>query len=94
MPNEDLPEAPKKWRCEDCGETCRDAEMLIAPNPFEPDDALVACPHCKEIGSLHAACYAEGCTKPASGGYPGGHGYRYVWTCWDHSPQTETPAQS
>lgn len=80
----DLPEAPEKWRCADCEEVCR--ETLTAPNPFDPDDIVTGCPNCKAVNSLTGACQVGNCERPAGGGHPGGHGYRYVWTCWEHRP--------
>lgn len=48
--NNDLPEAPRKYRCEECYEVC--SEPLIAVNPFDSDDRITGCPHCKSANSL------------------------------------------
>lgn len=90
--NADLPEAPEKWRCEECGKLV--LEPLRAPSPFDPDDTLHGCPHCLSAQSLTQACQVGNCTKPASGGYPRGHGYRYIWTCWDHRPKENPPPET
>lgn len=82
--NSDLPEAPTKWVCEECGGFV--TEHLTAVNPFDPDDEIVGCPLCKSVSSLRQACQIGACNKPASGGYPRGHGFRYVWTCYHHRP--------
>jgi hypothetical protein len=80
-----LPEAPDKWLCRDCGETC--TTLLSAENPFEIGDTISGCPHCRSVESLEGACQIGDCKRPASGGHPGGHGFRYIWTCWKHRPQ-------
>lgn len=80
-----LPEAPEKWVCSECGEVSQ--TYLEAPSPFNADDTLIACPECLEVGVLSRACQHEGCVWPASGGHLGGEGYRYFWSCWEHSPK-------
>jgi hypothetical protein len=80
----DLPEAPEKWRCNECDAIS--SAILSAPNPFDQEDTLHACPECRSVNSLSAACQHPECSKPATGGHPGGLGYRYAWLCWEHSP--------
>ena len=80
----DLPDAPKKWLCNECGGIA--FEILSAPSPFDQNDTIHACPTCRTVENLTAACQYPDCSKPAGGGYTGGLGYRYAWLCWDHSP--------
>jgi hypothetical protein len=82
----DLPEAKSRWLCSECGHICYDEYILTAPSPFDPSDNITGCPHCKAVDSFGGACAADGCRLEASGGHPGAFGFRYVWTCWDHSP--------
>lgn len=89
MGGQQLPEAPKKWLCQNCNHVSMDDELLTAPNPFEEGDTLYACPNCREMGDLCKACAISGCENPATGGHPGACGYRYAWTCWQHSPHNE-----
>lgn len=79
----DAPEAPEKWVCKECVEVV--LEHLSAPNPFDADDIIAGCPHCKSVSSLLQACHHPGCNQIASGGYPNALGYRYAWLCYKHS---------
>ena len=71
-----------KWVCEECGEVC--TEYLSAPNPFAPEEAITACPHCRTPESLVGACHADGCKEQASSGelWPDGV---YRSSCHRHS---------
>lgn len=89
---ETLPEAPEKWRCECCDWIGGD--YLTAPNPFDPADKITGCPSCKAVDSMRSACQADGCTRPGTSGTPGWLGYRYVWTCYEHSPHATTSPAS
>lgn len=80
--SEKLPEAPAKWLCKECYEICE--VPLSAKNPFEEDDTISGCPHCKQVNSLVGACQAEGCKLEATGGSPNSHGYRYFFSCHKH----------
>lgn len=77
-------EARKKWKCEECGEITY--EPLRALSPFDPDDELIGCPNCKSVNTLVGACQIAECTLAASSGNTNCYGFRYVWTCWGHSP--------
>jgi hypothetical protein len=71
----------KNWRCAWVGPT---DQILTAPDPFNEGNTLTACPQCRDVDALVAACFAEGCTKPAGCGTPTPDGYR--WSCGDHVP--------
>jgi hypothetical protein len=74
------------WRCGWAGSS---DDLLYAPNPFEPDDTIRACPKCKDIdNSLHTACEIDGCKRYGEGGYPLADG-RYVWRCFEHRPAAD-----
>lgn len=45
-------------------------DLLSAPNPFDKDDILYACPKCKSIDTAELECEIEGCTMEASCGTP------------------------
>lgn len=78
--------ANQKVICETrrCGWHGLEHEALVAKSPFSDDD-LVACPECKEVGTLVVACDEPGCWKEASCGTPIPGGYRR--TCFDHRPK-------
>ena len=90
----DLPKAKARWLCGGCGHVCYDKLILTAPNPFDAGDTVNGCPECKAVDSFTRACGHDGCLSEASVGTPGAFGFRYVWTCWKHSPNNpnhETP---
>ena len=72
-----------RWRCSDCNWIGNDGELLSAPNPFYPDDTILGCPNCKQIGEFIELCDEPGCDRPATCGSPTPSGYRR--TCFDHS---------
>jgi hypothetical protein len=76
---------PTKVVCEArrCGWHGMDDKALRAPSPFS-DDILIACPKCKEVGSLIVACDETECWKEATCGTPTADDYRM--TCFDHRP--------
>jgi len=81
-----LPEARSRWLCSECGHICYDEFILTAANPFDAEDKVAGCPHCKSVGSFLGACMDEACGLESSHGCPGGFGFRYVQVCWNHSP--------
>lgn len=62
-----------------------DAEVLHAPNPFDPEDEISGCPKCKEINSIYRACDEPGCWDRVSCGTTTPNGYRQ--TCGKHRPR-------
>jgi hypothetical protein len=70
------------WRCTDCGETCTDATMLKAANPFGGHGEVMGCPHCKEVPEFINMCDEPGCRQQAGCGWPSPSGYRR--TCGAH----------
>lgn len=72
----------RDYKCAWCG---LNSEALRAPDPFNPGRELMACPKCREVGTLVQACEWEGCRRAASGGLPTGDGYR--WFCSEHYGQ-------
>ncbi len=81
-----LPEAKSRWLCGECGHICYDEFILTAANPFDAAEDVAGCPHCKSVDSFSGACMDEECQLESSGGHPGAFGFRYVRTCWNHSP--------
>lgn len=68
--------------CNWCGnESC----VLMAPNPFDDRDLLLACPRCRSMTDLVLACEIPGCTNEADCGWPDGDTYRQ--TCGKHMKQ-------
>lgn len=80
-----LPEAPKRWYCEECCEVSE--SYLTAPNPFDEDDTVTGCESCKSVDSLVAACWK--CNRPGSIGTPHCDEYRYIQTCFEHNPERD-----
>lgn len=78
-----------RWRCRVCNHISTSTELLTAPSPFDPTDALTACPNCKVCDEgFEALCDEPGCTLEAGCGWPTGDmtdawgGYRR--TCSRH----------
>lgn len=80
-------EAEYRWKCRECGHVCASGDILSAPHPFRPEEELSGCPSCRSAESMIGACSSEGCPNEADMGCPNMFGFRYVWLCWDHSPQ-------
>lgn len=78
----DLPEAPEKYICRECGHVS-DA-LLVAVNPFDPEQEITGCVRCFEVNAHSCACQVEGCDRLSTAGVPGAYGYRYAWLCSDH----------
>lgn len=79
----------EKWKCSEwrCGWVGSSEEYLVAPDPFNEGCELVACPKCREVNSLVAACDEPGCTQEAGCGTNTPDGYRR--TCFKHMPKGE-----
>lgn len=80
-----LPEPPNVYRCSECAARVPHMKALQAPSPFEPSEILFACPRCKEVNTLEAACVVDGCHNYTSMGVPNRGGYRYVRLCSKHA---------
>lgn len=77
--------SPPKWRCTECGWVGSLAEILCAPNPFDPEngnDRVSGCPECKAVNEFEALCDVEGCLELGGCGWPSRDGYRH--TCHKH----------
>ena len=70
-----------KCRC-DCGWRGTFDQLLRAPNPFEIEESLSACPACKTIDQIEGVCDEPGCESGNSCGWPSPDGYRR--TCFEH----------
>jgi hypothetical protein len=57
-----------KVMCEECYWHGMEEEMLQAPNPFKPKEAIIGCPNCKTINLLRYACSVANCWYPVSAG--------------------------
>jgi hypothetical protein len=76
----------KIFRCDVCDEDVKQKDILRAPNPFDADDIVSGCPHCKSVygeGSFTEICEVEGCGKPATCGKPLRNG-GYLRGCFKH----------
>lgn len=81
----------RRWQCSECSNTFLWKEILLAPNPFAPnDDAVQGCPMCKACNPrLDLLCDEPGCNKSGGCGWPTGDkgdqwgGYRF--TCFEHT---------
>jgi hypothetical protein len=63
--------------------------MLSAPNPFDPDEKIVGCPECRQIGDFTELCDEPLCGKHASCGSEVAGVYRR--TCYQHSGFNKGP---
>ena len=70
--------------CRSCGQW--QDQPLTASNPFDPNDTVVGCLHCKEVGQIVFACHT--CRNEATAGAPTVDGYR--WSCSKHLPPEQT----
>jgi hypothetical protein len=77
----DLPEAPPKYFCKECGKVC--SELLEAPHPFQHPGRVHGCAHCGSLDIVQA-CQAPGCMREATCGVPDVMGYWYAWLCGEH----------
>lgn len=73
-----------RWQCNECEGYYDQADILIAPNPFDPEDTISGCAFCKAVNSFQRACDVVGCERLASNGSPTPQGY--TWRCFDHRP--------
>lgn len=82
---------PGKVACtnRNCGWRGTTDQLLRAPNPFDPDDEMTACPSCRDVGSTEALCDEPGCREHATCGWQSPTGYR--WTCGNHMRPKEAP---
>ena len=80
----DLQDLPVTWRCTECGHVHENDALLVAPNPFDPEQTLTGCPDCKEIGQFREVCQAPGCRNDATCGKPNWRGFRYAHLCGTH----------
>jgi hypothetical protein len=63
-----------------------ESEMLSAPDPFDADNTLYACPKCRDQ-SLALACDVLTCDRQATCGWSSSTGYRH--TCGKHMEDDE-----
>ena len=62
-----------------------ESETLTTPNPFDPEETLMACPICHDINNLRTTCDEPECFEFDTCGTPIPHGYRR--TCGKHVPK-------
>ena len=75
-----------RWRCSECNRVVEDESYFLrAPNPFDPLDEVMGCPHCKRVGEVSALCDELGCDAFVACGTPTDLGYRN--TCYKHRPK-------
>jgi hypothetical protein len=60
----------KRWKCDFCGEISLETDLLIATNPFDKDDDIIGCPHCKQVSGFDEMCDEPGCQETAGCGFP------------------------
>jgi hypothetical protein len=73
----------KRWRCTECDWVGPERDLLVAPNPFEPQFEVCGCPECRDIDCFHLLCDEPGCEEDGTCGWPTPTGYRH--TCSKHS---------
>jgi hypothetical protein len=67
----------KKYVCEDCRWHGKQKDLIVAPNPFMPEDILLACPSCYGMEVVWACDYPY-CFAPVTSGLPTKNGYKSV----------------
>lgn len=72
----------KRWRCSECEWVGPERDLLVKPNPFEPQYEVCGCPDCRAIDHFELVCDAGECMEIASCGWPSPGGYRN--TCHKH----------
>ena len=79
----------KKVVCEECDWHGMSDELLTAPHPFDLEDVLTFCPHCKQVRCTLLACDEPGCWGEVTCGTPVIHGVSegYRQTCSKHVPK-------
>jgi hypothetical protein len=76
----------KIYICDCCNKQVKNKDILSAPSPFDPEDTITGCPHCKIAtgeGGWTEKCEREGCKKTATCGVPMPDG-GYLRCCGDH----------
>lgn len=58
-----------RWKCKECGWTGNGAELLSAPNPFDPTYTISGCPQCQTVDSFDNICDEPGCNDYAGCGW-------------------------
>ena len=72
--------------CEECNWHGTSDQFLRAPNPFDPNDNVLAGgPYCKSANTMRTTCDEPGCFEPDTMGKPTPNGYRR--TCHIHDPE-------
>lgn len=70
--------------CMTCDWKGNDADLLVAKNPFDPDETIYGCPNCNSIDSYEGVCDEPDCWNLVVMGTPTPEGYRN--TCSKHDP--------
>jgi hypothetical protein len=78
--------SPHQLRCGQCKHVFAVCDALRAPNPFDANDTILACPTCHDIYFIRRVCDEPGCNEVVSCGTPTKTGYRQ--TCSAHRPAT------
>lgn len=78
-----MTEEQMRWKCGCCDTITIRKDLLVAPNPFLPQDIILGCPVCKTVDDFTAVCDEPGCTQEGTCGFPTDAGYRR--TCSEHS---------
>jgi hypothetical protein len=82
-----------RWMCQSCDWIGGGAELLRAPNPFDPEENISGCPKCKAVEDIVSACDEPGCRREGSSGWPDGDG-GYRRTCYEHSKWAKQAKQA
>ena len=78
--------SPRKFVCAywKCGFHGLKDSFLIAPDPFNEGDTLMACPECRSDDNVRLACDEQDCWKEATCGTPVNDERRYLNVCGEH----------
>lgn len=78
----------REYICNACGAVERD--VLTAKNPFLAGHHIMACPQCKQVGTLALTCAEKGCYRKATKRVPEYGGYVTALVCDEHGDPDET----
>ena len=83
-----------KMKCLNCGHKFHELDQLKAPNPFDEDEFIYACPKCKDMEEIVMVCDEPGCDKEATCGTPSPPsqaGWTYRNVCGNHYREINKP---
>lgn len=72
-----------EYFCKNCGTLVDAPKLLRAKSPFDDNDIISGCPHCKSIDCFILVCDEVGCVEEHTCGFHVDGG-KYRFTCHKH----------